>query len=78
MARKKAWVPLIKALKVRGAGGGAVWLQKTCAIDDGTVCVELREDDGASDGLLLRPIEAERVARALLRYAAHIRTTGMK
>lgn len=47
-----------------------IWLQLTAEIARGRVVVEMRRDDGYSDGTLLTAAEARRLSRALVALAA--------
>lgn len=58
---------MIKTIKQRHDVG--LWLQLTAEMDRGRVVVEMRPDDGASDGTLLTAAEARCLARALHRFA---------
>lgn len=57
----------IKTIKQQHDVG--LWLQLTVELDRGQVVVELRPDDGTSDGTLLTAIEARRLAKALCAFA---------
>ena len=57
----------IKTIRQRHDVG--IWLQLTAELARGRAVVEMRFDDGASDGTLLTAIEARRLARALVAFA---------
>ena len=57
----------IKTIKQRHDVG--IWLQLTAEMDRGRYVVEMRPDDGASDGTLLTASEARRLAKALDAFA---------
>ncbi len=57
----------IKTIKQRHDVG--LWLQLTAELDRGKVVIELRPDDGVSDGTLLTAAEARRLAKALATFA---------
>jgi hypothetical protein len=46
-----------------------IWLQLTAELEQGRCVVEMRPDDGASDGTLLTATEARRLAKALIAFA---------
>lgn len=46
-----------------------IWLQLTAELERGRIVVEMRPDDGASDGTLLTATEARRLSKALLAFA---------
>lgn len=46
-----------------------IWLQLTAEMNRGRVVIEMRPDDGASDGTLLTAIEARRLSKALISFA---------
>jgi hypothetical protein len=57
----------IKTIKQQHDVG--LWLQLTAELNRGRVVVELRPDDGTSDGTLLTAAEARRLSKALLAFA---------
>jgi hypothetical protein len=57
----------IKTIKQQHDVG--IWLQLTAEMNRGRVVVEMRPDDGASDGTLLTATEARRLSKALLAFA---------
>jgi hypothetical protein len=57
----------IKTIKQQHDVG--LWLQLTAELNRGRVVVELRPDDGTSDGTLLTATEARRLSKALLAFA---------
>jgi len=58
----------IKTIKQRHDVG--IWLQLTAEPNHGRVVVEMRPDDGYSDGTLLTAAEARRLSKALIAFAA--------
>jgi hypothetical protein len=46
-----------------------IWLQLTAEMSRGRCVIEMRPDDGASDGTLLTAVEARRLAKALNAFA---------
>ena len=58
----------IKTIKQRHDVG--LWLQLTAELERGRVVIEMRRDDGVSDGTLLTATEARRLAKALDAFAA--------
>jgi hypothetical protein len=61
-----------------GQGAPDFFLETTVDIMRGKRGIELREDTAYHDGNFLRPREAERLAKALLRMAAHVRKLEAK
>ena len=57
----------IKTIKQQHDCG--IWLQLTADFNRGRVVVEMRPDDGTSDGTLLTAREARTLARALEKFA---------
>lgn len=57
----------IKTIKQRHDIG--IWLQLTAEMVLGKCVVNMRPDDGLSDGTLLTATEARRLARALVAFA---------
>ena len=57
----------IKTIKQRHDVG--IWLQLTAEMDRGRYVIEMRPDDGASDGTLLTAAEARRLSKALNAFA---------
>lgn len=57
----------IKTIKQRHDVG--LWLQLTVELDRGRYVVEMRPDDGVSDGTLLTATEARRLSKALDAFA---------
>lgn len=57
----------IKLIKQRHDVG--IWLQLTAEMKYGRYIVEMRSDDGASDGTLLTATEARRLSKALDAFA---------
>lgn len=57
----------IKTIKQQHDVG--IWLQLTAELDRGRVVVNMRPDDGTSDGTLLTATEARRLSKALLAFA---------
>jgi hypothetical protein len=57
----------IKTIKQQHDVG--IWLQLTAELKQGRCVVEMRPDDGTSDGTLLTAVEARRLSRALLAFA---------
>ena len=57
----------IKTIKQQHDCG--IWLQLTADLNQGRAVVEMRRDDGTSDGTLLTPREARTLARALEKFA---------
>jgi hypothetical protein len=58
----------IKTIKQQHDVG--IWLQITAELDRGQAVINMRPDDGASDGTILTAREARTLSRALLSYAA--------
>lgn len=57
----------LKTIKQRHDVG--LWLQITAEMSAGRAVVEMRHDDGVSDGTLLTAAEARTLARALMTFA---------
>lgn len=57
----------IKTIKQQHDVG--LWLQLTAEMNHGKIVIEMRPDDGTSDGTLLTAAEARRLSKALLTFA---------
>ncbi len=59
----------MKIMVIKQRHDVGIWLQLTAELKRGRCVVEMRSDDGASDGTLLTATEARRLSKALLAFA---------
>jgi len=59
----------VKIKNIKQQHDGGIWLQLTAELERGRIVVEMRPEDGASDGTLLTATEARRLSKALRAFA---------